>query len=94
MEVIDALSFPEATFVSTSIVPSGNSLIVNGRLTFHGVTNDVTAAAIPEWGTGKLIVQAVMPISLTAFKVERPSLLFMPVEDTLKFTLTAAFSLN
>jgi polyisoprenoid-binding protein YceI len=94
MEVIDALSFPEATFVSTSIVPKGNSLIVGGKLTFHGVTNDVTATAFPEWGSGKLIVHAVMPISLTAFKVERPSLLFMPVEDTLKFTLTAAFPLN
>ena len=94
MEVIDALSFPEATFVSTSIVPKGNSLIVGGKLTFHGVTNDVTATAIPEWGNDKLVVHATMPISLTAFKVERPSLLFIPVHDTLRFTLTAAFPLK
>jgi polyisoprenoid-binding protein YceI len=94
MEVVDALSFPEVTFTSTSIVPQGNSLIVLGKLTFHGVTNYVTATAIPEWGSDKLIVQAIMPVSLTAFKVERPSLLFIPVRDTLKFTLTAAFPLK
>jgi polyisoprenoid-binding protein YceI len=94
MEVIDAMSFPEATFKSTSIVPQGNALIVGGKLTFHGVTNDVTATAKLEWGSDKLIVHATMPISLTAFKVERPSLLFIPVHDTLKFTLTAAFPLK
>ncbi|MGD1043816.1 MAG: YceI family protein [Bacteroidota bacterium] len=94
MEVVDAMSFPEVTFASTSIVPQGNSLIVGGKLIFHGVTNDVTATAIPEWGTDKLVVHATMPISLTAFKVERPSLLFIPVQDTLRFTLTAAFPLK
>jgi polyisoprenoid-binding protein YceI len=94
MEAVDALSFPDVTFASTSVIPQGNSLIVGGKLTFHGVTNDVTATAIPEWGSDKLVVHATMPISLTAFKVERPSLLFIPVRDTLKFTLTAAFPLR
>ena len=94
MEVVDALSFPEVTFASTSIVPQGNSLIVVGKLTFHGVTNDVTATAIPEWGSDKVVVHAIMPLSLTAFKVERPALLFIPVKDTLRFTLTAAFPLK
>jgi polyisoprenoid-binding protein YceI len=94
MEVVDAMSFPEVTFSSTSIIAQGNSLIISGKLTFHGVTNDVTAIASPEWGSDKLIVHAKMPISLTAFKVERPSLLFIPVHDTLRFTLTAAFPLK
>jgi polyisoprenoid-binding protein YceI len=94
MEVIDAMSFPETTFTSTSIVPQENSLMVGGKLTFHGVTHDVTALAVPEWGSDKLVVHATMYISLTAFKVERPALLFIPVEDTLKFVLTAAFPLK
>jgi len=94
MEVVDAMSFPEVTFTSASISPQGNSLIVVGKLTFHGVTNDITATVIPEWGSDKLVVHAIMPISLTAFKVERPSLLFVPVQDTLRFTLTAAFPLK
>jgi polyisoprenoid-binding protein YceI len=94
MEVIDAMSFPETTFTSTSIVPQENSLMIGGKLTFHGVTHDITAIAVPEWGSDKLVVHATMNISLTAFKVERPALLFIPVEDTLKFVLTAAFQLK
>ena len=94
MEVIDAMSFPETTFTSTSIVPQENSLMIGGKLTFHGVTHDISVIAIPEWGSDKLIVHATMNISLTAFKVERPALLFIPVEDTLKFVLTAAFPLK
>jgi polyisoprenoid-binding protein YceI len=94
MEVVDALSFPEVTFSSTSIIPQGASVVITGKLLFHGVTNDVTAIAIPEWGSEKVIVQATMPISLTAFKVERPALLFIPVHDTLQFKLTAAFPLK
>lgn len=94
MEAVDALTFPDVTFTSTSIIPQGNTLLVGGKLTFHGVTNNVTVTAIPEWGSDKLVVHARMPVSLTAFKVERPSLLFIPVHDTLNFTLTAAFPLK
>jgi polyisoprenoid-binding protein YceI len=94
MEVIDAMSFPETTFASTSIVQQDNSLKIIGKLTFHGVTQDITAIAVSEWGNDKLVIHATMHISLTAFKVERPALLFIPVEDTLKFVLTAAFPLK
>jgi hypothetical protein len=31
-------------------------------------------------------------LSLTAFKVERPALLMVPVDDALKFSLKAAFA--
>jgi polyisoprenoid-binding protein YceI len=94
MEVVDAMSFPEVTFTSKSIIPQGSSIVIDGKLTFHGVTNDVTAIANPEWRNDKLTIHAVMSISLTAFKVERPSLLFIPVQDTLRFTLIAAFPLK
>ena len=33
--------FPTATFTSTSVVKSGNGLVVNGNLTLHGVTQPV-----------------------------------------------------
>ena len=94
MEVVDALSYPEVTFSSVSIIPQNNGLAVQGKLTFHGITSDVTAMATPEWTQDKLVVHAAFPLSLTTFKVERPALLFIPVKDTLRFTLTAAFSLK
>jgi polyisoprenoid-binding protein YceI len=37
----DVATYPTATFTSTSVAKSGNSLIVNGNLTLHGVTKPV-----------------------------------------------------
>ena len=37
----DVAKFPTATFVSTSVVKSGNGLVVSGNLTLHGVTRPV-----------------------------------------------------
>jgi polyisoprenoid-binding protein YceI len=94
MEVIDAISYPEVAFVSSSITHVGDSLKVTGKLTFHGVTQDIVALAATKWSSDKLEVRGSFVLSLTAFKIERPSLLMIPVEDALRFTFTAVFGLN
>jgi polyisoprenoid-binding protein YceI len=94
MEVIDALSYPEARFVSSSVAAKGDSLTVTGTLTFHGVTKDVTAHAVQHWTAEGLTVAGGFDISLTEFKIERPSLLMIPVQDALSFTFTAAFDVK
>lgn len=91
MEVIDALSYPEATFVSTAVSSSHDTLTVDGKLTFHGVTRNISSRAVSEWSASRLAVHATFPISLTDFHIERPSLLFVQVSDTLRFSLTAVF---
>jgi len=78
MEVIDALSYPEANFTSTNIAQYGDSLKISGKLTFHGITKDIRITATSKWTNNKLIVNGKFEISLTAFKVERPSLLKIP----------------
>lgn len=93
MEVIDALSYPEANFTSTNISQNGDSLKVYGKLTFHGITKDIKITAASKWANNKLIVNGKFEISLTAFKVERPSLLMIPSKDELKFSLVQAFNL-
>ena len=93
MEVIDALEYPESTFTSKQIVQRGDSLFATGALTFHGVTHDVTIAAKPEWSASQVVVNGGFDILLSDYKVERPSLLMIPVENTLRFTLTALFKL-
>jgi len=93
MEVIDALSFPDSRFTSSSITQKGDSLKVYGKLTFHGITKDITISAATKWSNNKLVVNGNFEISLTAFKVERPSLLIIPVKDALKFSLTQVFNL-
>ncbi|MGB2869235.1 MAG: YceI family protein [Bacteroidota bacterium] len=91
MEVIDVLSYPEVTYASTAVVSSHDTLTVEGKLTFHGVTRSISSLAVSQWSDKRLVVDATFPISLTDFKIERPSLLFIPVSDTLRFSLEAVF---
>jgi polyisoprenoid-binding protein YceI len=94
MEVIDAITYPEVTFASSSILSAGDSLKVIGKLTFHGITQDVVFTVLPQWKSDKLEVRGGFVLSLTAFKIERPSLLMIPVEDALRFTFVAVFQLR
>lgn len=91
MEVIDALTYPDATFRSTGVVQRQDTLQVNGSLAFHGVTQPVQIHALSHSDMGELIVDGTFALSLTAFGIERPSMLMMPVEDTLRFTFHTAF---
>lgn len=91
MEVIDAISYPDAEFLSSQIYPKGDSLIVHGKLVFHGVNHDLTFSILPIWQDKRLVVNGSFVISLTAFKVERPSLLMIPVKDELRFKLMQIF---
>ena len=91
METIDALSFPEATFSSTKIVQAGDSLRVTGNLTFHGVTRPIDAPVAVLWSDHHVVVHGGFLLRLSDYKVERPSLLMIPVADEVQFTLVAAF---
>jgi polyisoprenoid-binding protein YceI len=91
MEVIDAITYPEVTFTSTLIAQVGDSVHVTGKLTFHGVTKEIVIAALLKWSENKLVVQGGFSVSLTGFNIERPSLLLIPVEDALSFSLVGVF---
>ncbi len=78
-------------FSSTRITQTGDSVRVAGKLTFHGVTKVVVITAALKWSENKLIVRGGFDVSLEAFDVERPSLLMIPVEDTLSFSIDATF---
>ena len=93
MEVIDALDYPEAGFTSSSVEKDGDSLKVFGKLTFHGVTKDIVIHAFEKQQENKLTVTGKFTISLTAFKVERPSLLLIPTSDDLRFSFSQTFNL-
>ena len=93
MEVIDAISYPNVKFTSTGVTKEGDKLKIAGKLTFHGVTRPITIDAVTKWDNNKVTVTGNFVISLTEFKVERPSLLMIPVKDELKFSFTEVFNL-
>ncbi len=93
MEVVNAISIPYAKFLSTSVEQNGDSIKVYGKLTFHGITKDIVVNAAANWTEGKLVVTGAFDISLTEFHVDRPSLLLIPVNDKLSFTIKQVFDL-
>jgi polyisoprenoid-binding protein YceI len=93
MEVIESIKYPDVTFAGTTVTQNADSVLVSGRLTFHGVTKDIVMRGVATWGEHVLRVEGGFTLSLTAFKIERPALLMVPVDDALRFTLKAAFPL-
>jgi polyisoprenoid-binding protein YceI len=93
MEVIDALTYPDVSFSSTKIDTAGDGLAVTGNVTFHGITKEVVATVVPRRTHEILSVTGGFNLSLTDFKIDRPSLLMVPVGDTLRFSLKTAFRL-
>jgi len=91
MEVIESLKYPDVTFAGAVIKESGDSIRVSGQLTFHGVTSSITMAGTAKWSENQVDVSGDFDISLTSFKVERPSLLMLPVDDDLRFSVHAVF---
>ena len=94
MEILEALLYPTVSFESTSIVPDGSSLDVTGNLTFHGVTRPVSFSAVETSSGDAMNVQGKAKVSLTDFKIPRPSLLMIPVQDTLSISFTMVFPKN
>jgi len=94
MEVIDAITYPDVMFSSTSVVQNGDSVKVTGKLTFHGVMKDIIIAAATKWSQNRLEVHGAFNLSLTEFQIDRPSLLMIKCDDTLRFSLTATFKLE
>jgi len=93
MEVIDGISYPYVKFNSSNISQNGDKIKVSGKLLFHGVTKDIVFDATPKWEGNKLTVTGEFSISLTAFKIDRPALLLIPVNDDLHFTFKSVFNL-
>jgi polyisoprenoid-binding protein YceI len=91
MEVLDALTFPTVFFQSKNIKTSGQELLVTGDLTFHGITKPISFNATAASSGSNMTIQGKADVSLISFQIERPSLLFMPVEDTLRISFTMSF---
>lgn len=98
-EVLEAAKFPHVTFKGiTKLEPPENfpatlQPVVNGELQFHGVTHRERVPVTIEWlSPTELKVRAQFEISLEKYGVERPSLLFVKIDDACK--LDVALSLK
>ncbi len=94
MDAVEADRFPEAEFTAQSITPVEGRLgdyEILGSLTFHGQTREIKVIATPELKEDSLVVSGKLPIRLTEFGVDRPSLLFIPVRDEVRISFRLVF---
>jgi polyisoprenoid-binding protein YceI len=86
---LDVQQFPTATFTATSAsVPGGITsqavdVSVTGKLTIHGVTNDVTIKAKAQLVGGKAEIAGSTTISMTDYGLSPPQMPFVTVDSTL-----------
>jgi polyisoprenoid-binding protein YceI len=91
MEAVEALRFPSVKFISTSIAFAENKLAVTGNLTFHGITKEISFSAQQKINLSLFTVTGSFTVSLDEFKVERPSLLGMKVDDAILIEFKTVF---
>ena len=91
IEILDALTYPNVTFNSTSVMYNQNDILVKGQLQFHGVTQQINFNAKQFSLDDNLIFEGSFPIMLEDFKVKRPSLLFVKAENKIQIKFKIYF---
>jgi hypothetical protein len=97
MEVTEAARFPfvavkgVAEGVRVDAFPGTVEVPLRGAIDFHGVSRALDVTARVRFASpGQAEVEATFPVSLTAHGVERPSLLFVKVDDRLEIVARLA----
>ncbi|MFN3487845.1 MAG: YceI family protein [Emticicia sp.] len=94
LEVLESLKYPNVTFVTNKIKAVAETLTLEGNLTFHGITKPVTIIATREDFANKLVFEGKFDVSLTDYKVERPSLFGIKTDDIMHFKFKFIFKLE
>lgn len=87
LEALEATKYPHVEFLSDSVRREGRDWRVFGRLTFHGVKRPLNFKVSPQISGNRVRVQGGFKVSLTEFRIERPRLLMIPVEDDLEIRM-------
>ena len=80
-----AFDFPNINFQSTSIKVNESTLEIEGKIEFAGEEKEIkTNAKLNRLDNNLFAIEGELDILLSEFKVERPSLLFVEIEDLVK----------
>ncbi|MFN8349075.1 MAG: YceI family protein [Spirosomataceae bacterium] len=84
LEMIEALIFPKINFTSADITQREGMMWIKGSLNLHGVTRPVRVEAKTIVEGNQIKVEGHFPVKLSDFKINRPSLLFVKIEEEIK----------
>jgi polyisoprenoid-binding protein YceI len=100
LEVTEAARLPYVQFtgtasgVRTDHYPAELEVPITGTLDFHGVTQQVSVTAKVRFASPERAdVEVTFPVSLTAYGVKRPSVVFVAVRDRIEITARLALAL-
>ncbi len=92
IESMEGIKYPNVTFSSQQVQDDGSGkLTVVGNLTLHGVTRPVTIPVSRKMNNGMAIYEGNFDLKLTDFKIEKPTLMMVPVDDELKMKFSLVF---
>ncbi len=91
LEVTEALLYPTVTFTSESFQKDGDNLIVDGNLTFHGVSKPISLPVQVKHIEDVVEVTGNFDIKLTDYNIDPPSLLGVATDDDIKLNFDIFF---
>jgi polyisoprenoid-binding protein YceI len=99
LEATEAARFPFVTLKAVGRLappagyPASVTVALRGELTFHGVARPVEVPVEVAFASARqATATATLPVSLDAHGVERPSLLFVKVDDAVVITASLALA--
>jgi hypothetical protein len=92
MEVLDGLTYPRIIFSSSSVQYTPEGILVKGKLQFHGVERMIETKVKQEKINRRLVFSGSLPVLLEDYKVERPGLLFVKVDNLVKIDFQVAYN--
>lgn len=91
LEVTEGIKFPNVTFSGNDIKQNGDQLTVKGKLTFHGITRDITFTATRRNEGKNLMVTGGFPVKMSDFNIPAPSLLGFATEDEFQIRFVVVY---
>lgn len=99
MEVLEGLIFPTITWkvarlegASGPIKPGDFTAYASGPLSVHGITKPLDVpVAVNIASDGTVTVTTSFSVSLESYEIERPELLFIPIEDEVPIKVKVVF---
>jgi polyisoprenoid-binding protein YceI len=92
MEVLDGLTYPRILFSSSSVQYTSEGIFVKGKLQFHGVERMIETKVKLEKMNRRWVFSGSLPVLLEDYKVERPSLLFVKVDNKIQIDFQVAYN--
>ena len=92
LDVIEDYFYPTVSFTSSGIIKQENQYYIKGLLFFRGIKKEITIPVNFTLDDKKIKVDADFSISLTDYKIKRPSLLTIKMKDdiAIKFFLVGS----